>query len=506
MKRTLSAVLIVLLMILSYAAGRRHRARPATIADSGARQVLYWVDPMHPDYRSDHPGVAPDCGMQLEPVYAEPINSAAAPAVPIPPGSVGIDPEKQQLFGIRVAVAERNSGSQKLRVLGRVVPEDTRTYRVTSGSEGFIRETYNDSVGELVRKDQKLATSYLGETLAVASGFLAATAGTPGYNAGKDGNRTLPYPGALSKTGLSSVQGYTDRLRNLGISDAQINQMNESRQLPETVDIVAPAEGIILARNVSPGQHFDRSMEFYRIADLAKVWIVADVFGTEVQSFRPGMAARVTLSDSGKTFTARISNVLPQVDPSTRTLKLRLEADNPDLALRPDMFVDVELPVSVHAGLTVPLDALIDSGREQRVFVERGSGVFEPRQVHVGWRSGDRVEILDGLSEGERVVAAGTFLVDSESRLKSVSSPAKQPPLQEKAVPHPNTQPKIARNSGKVKDAACGMMIDKAKAIASANTLTRDGVTYYFCSESCKRKFSAQPEHYLALAPSGHQS
>jgi len=180
MKRTLSAVLIVLLMILSYAAGRRHRARPATIADSGARQVLYWVDPMHPDYRSDHPGVAPDCGMQLEPVYAEPINSAAAPAVPIPPGSVGIDPEKQQLFGIRVAVAERNSGSQKLRVLGRVVPEDTRIYRVTSGSEGFIRETYNDSVGELVKKDQKLATSYLGETLAVASGFLAATAGTQG--------------------------------------------------------------------------------------------------------------------------------------------------------------------------------------------------------------------------------------------------------------------------------------------------------------------------------------
>jgi Cu(I)/Ag(I) efflux system membrane fusion protein len=282
--------------------------------------------------------------------------------------------------------------------------------------------------------------------------------------------------------------------------------MAESRQLPETIDLVAPADGFIVARNISPGQHFDRSMEFYRIADLTKVWIVADVFGTEVQNFRPGTVARVTLSDSGRTFSARVSAVLPQVDPTTRTLKLRLEADNPSFALRPDMFVDVELPVSLPAGLTVPLDALIDSGREQRVFVERSRGVFEPREVHVGWRSGDRVEIVDGLKEGERVVTAGTFLVDSESRLKSVQTVIKQQPQHDKAAPKANPEPKLAVTSSMVKDAACGMMIDKAKSIAEGNTLTRDGVTFYFCSQSCKRKFAAQPEHYLASNPSGHQS
>jgi multidrug efflux pump subunit AcrA (membrane-fusion protein) len=123
-----------------------------------------------------------------------------------------------------------------------------------------------------------------------------------------------------------------------------------------------------------------------------------------------------------------VSNVLPQVDAKTRTLKLRLEADNPGFALRPDMFVDVELPVTIAAELTVPVDALIDSGRQQRVFVERSSGVFEPRQVQTGLRFGDRVEIVHGLAEGERVVREGTFMVNSESRLKSAAqSPAQKP-------------------------------------------------------------------------------
>jgi len=218
---------------------------------------------------------------------------------------------------------------------------------------------------------------------------------------------------------VSSIQGYADRLRNLGLSEVQIRQIAESRQLPETIDIVSPADGFILARNITSGQHFDRSTEFYRIADLSRVWIVADMFGSDAQNIHPGAVARVTLPDQRGTLSARVTNVLPQVDPETRVLKLRLEARNPSFALRPNMFVDVELPVGGPAGLTVPQDAIIDSGHEQRVFVERSEGVFEPRSVKIGWRSSDRVEIVQGLAEGERVVIEGTFLVDSESRLKS---------------------------------------------------------------------------------------
>jgi YHS domain-containing protein len=247
-------------------------------------------------------------------------------------------------------------------------------------------------------------------------------------------------------------------------------------------------------------------MEFYRIADLSRVWIVADVFGSEAQNVHPGTLARVTLSDQGKTFTARVSNVLPQVDPATRTLKLRLEAENPGFVLRPDMFVDVELPVATPAALTVPMDAVIDSGQEQRVFIERENGSFEPRKVQTGWHVGDRVEIVKGLTEGDRVVASGTFLVDSESRLKAAQIAAKDEPQHETIPPKSNTEPGVAVSGGKVKDAACGMMIDKADAISAGHSLTRDGVTYYFCSDRCKKRFSSQPEHYAALNPTGPRS
>lgn len=467
MKKTLYAVGMILLMILSYALGRKHTATAASEGTS-ARRVLYWVDPMHPNYKSDHPGIAPDCGMALEPVYADSITSAMVTA-PASPGSVGIDAQKQQLFGIRVAPVEKTAGTQKVRLLGRVVPEDTRVYRINSGMEGFVRETYNDSVGELVKKDQKLATSYVGDTLAVASGFLAATAGVPGA-VGKDGARTMPFPGAVAKQGVSSLQGYSDRLRNLGVSDAQIKQMSENRQLPESVDIVAPADGFILARNISPGQHFDRSVEFYRIADLSQVWILADISGSEAQAFQPGAVARVTLSDQRKSFSARVSNVLPQVDPTTRTLKLRLEVDNPGFALRPDMFVDVDLPVTMPAGLTVPLDAVIDTGREQRVFVESSSGVFEPRQVQAGWRFGDRVEIVHGLKEGERVVAAGTFLVDSESRLKSGAQPPKHESYK-RGGPASTREPQLAGCAGRVNDRESTVTLDATKAASQDKAL-----------------------------------
>jgi Cu(I)/Ag(I) efflux system membrane fusion protein len=186
-------------------------------------------------------------------------------------------------------------------------------------------------------------------------------------------------------------------------------------------------------------------------------------------------------------------------------LKLRLEADNPGFALRADMFVNVELPMRVAPGLTVPLDAVIDSGREQRVFVERSKGMFEPRQVETGRRLADRVEILRGLAEGERVVAAGTFLVDSESRLRSnPQSPPKQP-AHEKVTLHSYGTPGLAVEAGQVKDPACGMLIDRAKAVSGGNTLDRDGATYYFCSERCKQNFTREPEHYLALNPPQHR-
>ena len=421
MKRTSLAIAVVAAIAASYGIGRYNSHSQSS--NQTGRHVLYYVDPMHPSYKSDKPGIAPDCGMRLVPVFAEDLGNAqpSSPLAQLPAGAVAIDAATQRLMGIRVAAVEKSGATRTVRVIGRVVPEDTRVYRINSGLDGFIRETYNDSVGMLVKKDQKLASYYSPDFLAVASGFLAANERVPGA-VGNDGNRTMPFPGTLSKQGVSSMQGYTDRLRNLGMSDVQIKRMADSHQLPESIDIVAPADGFIIARNISPKQHFDHEMEFYRLADLSRVWVVAEIYEQEAPYLRPGGLAQIQLKDGGRKLPGRIADSLPQSEAGGGTVKLRLEVDNPKFLLRPDMVVDVELPIRLPPAVTVPLDAVVDSGARARVYVEHGEGIFEPREVETGWRFGERVEILRGVRPGERVVVEATFLVDSESRLKVPAS------------------------------------------------------------------------------------
>ena len=368
MRSALLAVAALAAIAVSYGLGWRHAHSRAD--RQVGRHVLYYVDPMHPSYKSDKPGIAPDCGMNLEPVYAEDLKSALSTshATELPAGAVGIDGATQRLLGIRIAVVEKGAPTQIIRAVGRVTPEDTRVYRINPGVDGFIRETFNDSVGTFVKKDQKLASYYSPEFLAVASGFLAATERVPGA-AGKDGNRTVPYPGAVSKQGSSSVQGYTDRLRNLGMSDFQIAQVAESGQLPQSIDVVSPADGFIFVRNVTPGQHFEHMMEFYRIVDLSRVWVLAEVSEDEVPNLRPGVPAQVILRDEGRALPARISDSLPQSESGGGTVKLRLEVDNPRFLLRPDQLVDIEVPVHSLPAVTVPLDALVDSDGDRKSVV-----------------------------------------------------------------------------------------------------------------------------------------
>jgi len=197
---------------------------------------------------------------------------------------------------------------------------------------------------------------------------------------------------------------------------------------------------------------------------------------------RPGSLAKIAIRNEGRLLSARIAESLPQSETGGGTVKLRLELDNPGFALRPDMLVDVEMPVRLPPAVTVPLDALVDSGARARVYVEHPEGVFEPREVETGWRSGDRVEILRGVQPGDNVVVAATFLVDSESRLKAPASATK-----------PAGLPEHVSDVGMVRDPSCGMTVDPAKAAASGNRLAIGGSTYYFCSSKCKRAFQDNP-------------
>jgi Cu(I)/Ag(I) efflux system membrane fusion protein len=459
MRRISLVILVAAAIAASYGLGRRS-SQPA--GPAAGRRVLYYVDPMHPAYRSDKPGTAPDCGMRLEPVFADAAPPASTPAS----GAVAIDGPTRQLMGIRLAAVERRSAARDVRAVGRVVPEDTRVFRVNSGVDGFIRETFQDATGAQVKKDQRLATYYAPDFIAAVSGFLAASE---------------RVPGAASKEGARSIQNYTDRLRNLGMSETQIKRMAESRQLPESIDVISPSNGFILARNITAGQHFMRDVEFYRIADLSRVWVVAEIPEHESHFLRPGGRAQVTLRDTGRRLSGVIADSLPQSDAAGGTVKVRVEFDNSDFYLWPDMLVDVEMPIHMPAAVTVPVDALVDSGARARVYVER-AGLFEPREVETGWRSAEWVEIRKGLNPGERVVASATYLVDSESRLKDTPSAVAPADV-------PATGPDRPVSSKSVKDPRCGMTVDSVRAAAQGNILSYKGATYYFCSNKCKQEY-----------------
>jgi Cu(I)/Ag(I) efflux system membrane fusion protein len=182
---------------------------------------------------------------------------------------------------------------------------------------------------------------------------------------------------------------------------------------------------VILERGIYPEQKFDKGVEFYRLADLSHVWILADVSGDDGKYLRPGKSLQVTRPNQPGWFRAKVSAALPQFDEASRILRVRLEADNPRYLLKPGMFLDVRAPVRTALSLVAPVDAVLDSGLSKTVFVDRGQGIFEPRKVETGWRSGDRVEIKRGLRRGERIVVSGNFLLDSESRMKQTAADIK---------------------------------------------------------------------------------
>ena len=473
MNKILYIGIIVLLVLGAFLTGSWYGKRgAANNAATGERRILYYVDPMNPAHTADKPGLAP-CGMKMEPVYAD--EQAAGPATGMPPGTVKITPEKQQLIGVRVGVVEEKPVVQTIRLLGRVTADETRIYIINATIDGWITKTLPNSTGSLVKKNEVLAAFYSPEFLSAQQAFLYALGS-------KDRVQTTGRENPAQKDQLTqfsiNIRQYTDSLKSLGMGEAQIKEMIRARRYMEDIDITAPADGFIIARNISQGQRFDKGTELYRIGDLSRVWILADLFEKEAEliKIKPGELVQVSLPYQGKTIHAKISDIIPQFSTSSRTLKVRLEADNPGFALKPDMFVDVEFPVTLPPAITVPAEAVLDSGMKQIVFVDRGRGFFEPRKVKTGWRFGDRVEIVEGLAPGERIVISGNFLIDSESRMKLAAA---------------------GMYGALGKDPVCGMDVDESKAEAAGRKIEYRGKAYYFCSDMCKQQFNKNPDTYI---------
>ena len=320
----------------------------------------------------------------------------------------------------------------------------------------------------LVQKDELLATYYAPEVYTAMRTYIYGLRALGATRTGRETREQLELTDA-------NIENYRNVLRNLGMTEYQLDEILRTRKEVDYVEIRAPAAGFILVRNLSSAERFQKGTELYRIADLSKVWIWTSTYENEASHFKPGMSVQVSGPNLKKTFAARVSPVPPRFDPASRTLQVRLEADNPGNLLRPDMFVDLELPVSLPAAIAVPADAVLDSGVQKTVFVERGNGYFEPREVETGWRMGNRVEIVRGLQPGERIVVSGNFLIDSESKLE-LAAQGMHTPLS--------------------KDPVCGKDVSPKSADKQGRKSAYGGKTYYFDSEECKQKFEKEPGRY----------
>ncbi len=413
-----SKILILFLMVAAYVGGfgygRWYGHVPAKPGSAAERKILYYHDPMHPWYKSDKPGIAPDCGMKLTPVYEGEQTAAAAENKPanLSPGAVQITPEKQQLIGVEYGTVEYRDATSSVRAAARVALDETRIAKVQTKIEGWIDRVFVDFTGIEVRKGQPLLTIYSPEALATQQEYLLAV---KAKNA-MAGNALHE----LTATSDSLLVAARRRLELWDINDAQIDQIEKTGQPVKDLTLYAPISGFVTERNAFPKQRITPDTMLYTVADLSRVWVMADVFEYEAANIRIGQPATLTLSYlPGRSFQGRVSYIQPQMDAATRTLKVRLQFDNPGYLLKPDMYGDVEFRTGGGRKLSVPQSAVLNAGLRQVVFVDCGNGYFEPRNVKLGESFGDRVEILSGLHAGERIVTSGNFLIDSESQLKT---------------------------------------------------------------------------------------
>ena len=372
-------------------------------------KVLYWVDPMHPNYKSDKPGKAPDCGMDLVPVYENGVTPSS-----VPEGAFLISSEKQQLIGVTYGQAAYETLSKTLRTVGRLAYDETKISHVHTKTEGWIEDVYVDFAGKQVSQGQPLLTIYSPDLLQSQQEFLLALKGR---------RELAESPFKEAAAGAESLyESARRRLELWDITDAQIKELERTGKPAKALPLYAPAGGFVLARNAYPKQRVMPDTELYTIADLSTIWVIADVYEYEAPEVMLGQRADVTLSYfPGRTFTGKITYIYPQVDATTRTLKVRVEIANPNTLLKPDMFANVELKIDYGKRLVVPQEAVLDSGSEQLVYIALDGGYFQPRKVQLGPKVDNRYVVLSGLKAGERIVTSGNFLVDSESRLKSAA-------------------------------------------------------------------------------------
>lgn len=373
---------------------------------AGGRKLLFYRSPMDPKQTSPTPR-KDDMGMDYLPVYSDELEGADATRT-TGLATVGIDPQRQQLIGLRTAPVTEGPVGGSWRTVGRVAVDETRVHHVSLKFSGFIERVFVDYVGKQVRAGEPLFSIYSPDVASAEEEYLLAL------------RTRASLGGGAARAGDDLVTAARERLKLWDVPEAEIRRLEQNGRAQRTVTLYTPMSGVVTKKDAVMGHRVTDGDVLYEITDLGQVWVLADAYESDLGRVRLGMPATLTLQAfPGKEFSGKVVFIDPILDPKTRTAKVRLSFANPTGELRPEMFGEVTLRSPSRTGLSIPTDAIIDSGTRKVVFVSLGEGKFRPQEVKIGSTDGDRSEVLAGLKAGDQVVTRANFLVDSESRLRA---------------------------------------------------------------------------------------
>ncbi len=440
----------LLAIILAAAAGggwylwqKKHSAAGGDQKTAQGKQL--YTCSMHPFIIKDKPGLCPICGMEL--IKKIDTGAAGGAAVQTPEqkqqaamlGQVSISPAQRVMANIDTVAAKKTTMNKEINAVGIVQFDQSRQAKVTAWIAGRIDKLNVSTVGAFVSKNRPVAEIYSPDLVATQQEYLLALKSREQLKSS--------LIASIARNGNGLVASAKQRLMLFGVRESQIAALAKAGTPNIRLPIYTPLSGIVIDKLVQQGQYINVGEVLFNVADLSRVWVDVEIYENEFPDIRIGQKVEInSQSFPGKPFTGRISYIYPFLDPKTRTVKVRVEMPNPGMKLKPDMFVNAVIKVPLAETIVVPVSAVMDTGKRQVVWIESSPGIFEPRDVQVGQRTDDKIQILSGLSQGDEVAVSGGYLIDSESQLKGGSgsmpgmkmddnkpaapgaSPAQQPP------------------------------------------------------------------------------
>jgi RND family efflux transporter MFP subunit len=334
---------------------------------------------------------------------------------------IQLTPQRIQSIGVKTGLVEFATLNNDIRTTGNVDVDETRLAWVQVRFSGWIQQVFVDATYQHVEKGQRLLTMYSPEIAATEHEYLLARS-----NRDILGRSTVPGVASGSDSLLAAA---AERLKQWQIPDREIAQLEDGGAVPKEIEIDSPATGVITERNAFATAYVQPGTKLYTIADLSTVWVNAQVFQTDIERIKVGDPATITTDAwPGRPFRGRVNFIYPQVDETTRTVKVRIEIPNAKMQYSLGMFVNIGLGAPMGRQLTIPASGVFQSGMRQIAFVDKGGGYFEPREVETGDRAGDDLVVLKGLKAGEHIVTSANFLIDSESQLQAAMGSFAPPP------------------------------------------------------------------------------